>query len=69
MNWLRRKHPDLASIDPLLRFAKQARAEAARMPAGDARDQLLNEAEASELAIIERWLSPLAGVGQNGDRS
>jgi hypothetical protein len=59
MLWRKRVKKELSSNELLLRFAKQARAEAARMPQGEARDQLLNEAETSELAVIEGWLSPL----------
>lgn len=59
MIWRKRKGLEPALDEPLLRFAKQARDEAARLPQGEARSQLLRTAEASELAVIEGWLSPL----------
>jgi hypothetical protein len=59
--WKRGKQAPLLS-EALLGVAKQARNEAAQMPPGDARDQLLNRAEASELAVIEAWLSPLGAA-------
>jgi hypothetical protein len=47
------------SNEPLLRLAKKARDDAALLPLGNAKEELLNTAEASELAVIDRWLSVL----------
>ena len=57
-----KREPSLS--EALLRVAKQVREEAAHMPPGDARDRLLNRAEANELAVIEAWLSPLKTSGR-----
>ena len=57
-----KREPSLS--EALLRVAEQVREEAAHMPPGDARDRLLNRAEASELAVIEAWLSPLKASGR-----
>jgi hypothetical protein len=62
MIWRKRGKQESLLGDPLLGIAKQARSQAAQMPPGEMRDQLLNRAEASELAVIDAWLSPLKAV-------
>ena len=59
MRWRRLLKQELAWSEPMLLAARQARDRALRMPFGDARDRLLDRAEANELAVIDRWLAPL----------
>jgi hypothetical protein len=53
-----RKRPALSFQDRLMQFAAQAREGASRMPPGEDRDRLAQQAFENETAArIDRWLS------------